>query len=88
MVGARDPHGAKSRGHSGATHRLRMAHGRVLHPLRVGDIVDVAPGVDVSTYTVGTRNDWDIVWTTKDMLYGSDNGPNTAFGPASTSATR
>jgi len=52
-----------------------------------GGTVDVAPGVDVSVYVPGMRNVWGMVWSTRDMLYGADNGPNNTYGPASTSAT-
>jgi N-acetylneuraminic acid mutarotase len=52
-----------------------------------GDRVDVAPGVDVSVYIPGTRNPFDLVWTTLGKLYGSDNGQNANFGDVSTSAT-
>ncbi|MCA1995351.1 MAG: PQQ-dependent sugar dehydrogenase, partial [Coleofasciculus sp. S288] len=52
-----------------------------------GGIVDVAPGIDVSVYSSGFRNPFDIVWTTQGKLYGTDNGPNSGYGAASTSAT-
>ena len=52
-----------------------------------GGNVNVQPGVDVSVYASGFRNPFDIVWTTKGLLYGLDNGPNNIFGAASTSAT-
>jgi len=52
-----------------------------------GGTVDVVPGVDVSVYVPGARNTWGLVWSTRDMLYGADNGPNNTYGPASTSAT-
>jgi N-acetylneuraminic acid mutarotase/glucose/arabinose dehydrogenase len=52
-----------------------------------GDIVEIAPGVDVSVYGHGLRNPFDLVWTTKDRLYSTDNGANTGFGAFSTSAT-
>jgi N-acetylneuraminic acid mutarotase len=52
-----------------------------------GDIVDVAPGVDVSVYVPGLRNCWDIVWSTQEKLYGSDNGADPGYGASSTSAT-
>jgi len=52
-----------------------------------GAIVDVAPGVDVSVFAAGTRNPFDIVWTTRGKLYGTDNGMNANFGDVSTSAT-
>lgn len=49
--------------------------------------VDVAPGSDVSLFSVGHRNTFDLTWTTRSNLYSTDNGPGAAFGPASTSAT-
>ena len=52
-----------------------------------GGIVDVVPDTDVSVYVPGLRNCWDIVWTTREMLYGSDNGADPTFGYSSTSAT-
>ncbi|MCB0323257.1 MAG: IPT/TIG domain-containing protein [Bdellovibrionales bacterium] len=54
---------------------------------RFGDRVDIAPGIDVSVHTAGLRNPYDLVWTTRHLLYGTDNGPNKNYGPASTSAT-
>lgn len=51
-----------------------------------GDIVDVAPGVDVTVFGAGLRNSFDVVFTTWDMVYATDNGPNPGFGPASMSA--
>lgn len=52
-----------------------------------GQEVDVAPGVDISVFTPGLRNVFDIVWSTRGLLYGNENGPNLTFGPFSTSAT-
>jgi N-acetylneuraminic acid mutarotase/glucose/arabinose dehydrogenase len=52
-----------------------------------GDIVDIVPGVDVFVFAPGFRNPFDIVWTTRNRLYGTDNGQNKSFGEASTSAT-
>ena len=52
-----------------------------------GETVDVAPGVDVSVWAPGFRNPFDLVLTTEGRLYNTDNGPNSSFGPASTSAT-
>jgi glucose/arabinose dehydrogenase len=51
-----------------------------------GDRVDVAPGVDVSVFASGMRNPFDIVWTTRGKLYGTDNGMNANFGAVSTGA--
>ncbi|EDX86073.1 Carbohydrate binding module (family 6) [Synechococcus sp. PCC 7335] len=52
-----------------------------------GEIVDVAPGVDVSLYGAGLRNPFDLVWTTQGKLYATDNGANAGLGNVSTSAT-
>ena len=52
-----------------------------------GGSVDVAPGVDVDVFAPGLRNPFDLVLSTNGLLYGTDNGPNTSFGEASTSAT-
>jgi hypothetical protein len=52
-----------------------------------GEVVDVAPGVDVTVLAAGFRNPFDLVQTTEGHLYGTDNGPNAGFGAASTSAT-
>jgi N-acetylneuraminic acid mutarotase/glucose/arabinose dehydrogenase len=49
-----------------------------------GDVVEVAPGVDVSVQAAGLRNSFDLAYTTWGMLYATDNGPNTTWGPAST----
>ena len=49
-----------------------------------GDIVDVAPGVDVSPFGLGLRNPFGMVYTTWGDLYATDNGPNIGFGAAST----
>ncbi|MFH0878989.1 MAG: malectin domain-containing carbohydrate-binding protein [Lentisphaerota bacterium] len=47
----------------------------------------VAPGVDVSVLAPGLRNPFDLILTTRGLLYAADNGPNNGFGPASTSAS-
>ena len=52
-----------------------------------GDIVDVAPDVDVSVYAYGLRNSFDLLLTTEGLLYATDNGANKNFGDVSTSAT-
>ena len=52
-----------------------------------GPLVDVAAGVDVGVFGAGLRNPFDVVWTTKGRLFATDNGPNSSFGEASTSAT-
>ncbi len=52
-----------------------------------GDIVDIEDGVHVQTYSTGLRNAFDAILTTDDRIYATDNGPNSGFGDASTSAT-
>ena len=52
-----------------------------------GGSVDVQSGVDVQVFAHGFRNPWDLVFTTKGFIFNSENGPNTGFGPTSTSAT-
>ncbi len=52
-----------------------------------GDEAKVASGVDVSVYASGIRNPYDVVYTTKGILYATDNGHNKGFGSLSTSAT-
>jgi glucose/arabinose dehydrogenase len=52
-----------------------------------GDRVVLAPGVDVSVFASGLRNAFDLVFTTRGLIYCTDNGPNGGFGPTSTSAT-
>ena len=74
-------------GFNGAVTYVETATGVANNDQVFGDRVDVAPGIDVSVFTPGTRNPWDIVWTTSGKLYGSDNGANANFGAASTSAT-
>ncbi|MBE9080135.1 PQQ-dependent sugar dehydrogenase, partial [Romeria aff. gracilis LEGE 07310] len=44
----------------------------------------VVPGVDVSVYASGFRNPYDLEWTTKGILYATDNGANEEFGDVST----
>ena len=51
-----------------------------------GDVANVAPGVDVSVYATGTRNPFDLVYTTEGLLYATDNGANFNAGDASTGA--
>ena len=52
-----------------------------------GDVAKVVDGVDISVYASGTRNPFDLVFTTENLLYATDNGPNGGFGDVSTSAT-
>ncbi len=48
-----------------------------------GDIVDVVAGVDMTVFGAGQRNPYDLVYTTWDMIYSTDNGPNASFGESS-----
>ncbi len=52
-----------------------------------GEVVSVAPGVDIEVLAAGLRNAFDLVLTTRGRLYATDNGPNFGFGPASTGPT-
>ena len=52
-----------------------------------GGIVDVVPGTDVSVYASGLRNSYDLVYSTKGILYATENDANSGFGDYSTSAT-
>ena len=52
-----------------------------------GNLVRVADGVDVSVYAPGLRNPYDLAFTTSNLLYATDNGPNNSFGAASTGPT-
>ncbi|MHC5212522.1 MAG: Kelch repeat-containing protein [Planctomycetota bacterium] len=54
---------------------------------RFGEDVDVAAGSHVDVHASGLRNPYDLVYTTDRQLYASDNGPNAAYGPASTGLT-
>ncbi len=69
---------------NGNVQYLQRNNGSVNNDQVFGDIVDVAPGVDVEPYIVGLRNAFDIEFTTWGWLYGTDNGANPGFGPAST----
>jgi glucose/arabinose dehydrogenase len=52
-----------------------------------GNVAKVVPGVDVSVYASGLRNPFGAVYTTKGLLYATENGANANFGEISTSAT-
>ena len=71
---------------NGALSYVDTATGQPDNDQVYGDRVDLAPGSDVSVFAPGTRNPFDIVWTTRGKLYGSDNGANANFGDRSTSA--
>ncbi|MEM8501875.1 MAG: malectin domain-containing carbohydrate-binding protein, partial [Cyanobacteria bacterium P01_D01_bin.1] len=51
-----------------------------------GYAANVVPGVDVSVYTSGNRNPFDLVQTTQGKLYSTDNGANFNAGESSTGA--
>jgi glucose/arabinose dehydrogenase len=69
---------------NGAIAYIETATGKPNNDQVFGDRVDVAPGVDVSVFASGMRNPFDIVWTTRGKLYGTDNGMNANFGAIST----
>lgn len=52
-----------------------------------GGTVDPVTDLDIEVFSSGHRNSFDLVWTTKDVLYATDNGPNKSYGVASVSAT-
>lgn len=52
-----------------------------------GDDVEPIRGLDLTVFAPGLRNAFDLVYTTANRIYATDNGPNPSFGPASTSAT-
>jgi hypothetical protein len=72
---------------NGAITYVETATGQTNNDQVYGGVVDVAPGVSVTTYALGFRNPFDLVMTTSGLLYNSDNGPNGSFGLASMSAT-
>ncbi|MDE0903193.1 MAG: malectin domain-containing carbohydrate-binding protein [Planctomycetota bacterium] len=51
-----------------------------------GEISELDGG-DVVVVASGLRNSYDLVLTTKGLLYATDNGPNFGYGPASTGAS-
>lgn len=69
---------------NGAITYVETATGKPNNDQVYGDRVDVAPGVDVSVFAAGMRNPFDIVWTTRGKLYGTDNGMNANFGAVAT----
>ncbi|MCB0358245.1 MAG: IPT/TIG domain-containing protein, partial [Bdellovibrionales bacterium] len=52
-----------------------------------GETVDIAPGVDVVPYFPGFRNPFDVLLTTRNFWFASENGADIGFGDASTSLT-
>lgn len=73
-------------GFAGAVHHVETASGLPNDDQRSGELVDVAPGVDVAVHAAGLRNAYGLLYTTTGKLYATDNGPNVGFGPASTGA--
>jgi len=71
-------------GFNGAIQYLLTASGMPSTDQVQGDVVDVAPGVDVHVFAHGLRNAYDIVYTTQGRVLATDNGPNAGFGAAST----
>ncbi len=71
-------------GFNGAISYVETSSGTPNDDQVFGDIVDVAPGVDVSVFASGFRNTFDLVFTTEECVYATDNGPNVGFGPEST----
>jgi hypothetical protein len=51
---------------------------------RAGHLVRVKAGVDISVFSSGYRNCYDLVLATNGEWYTTDNGPNVGNGPAST----
>ncbi len=68
----------------GSLHYLETATGIQNDDQVFGEVVDLAPGKTVTVHASGIRNAYDLVYTTWRMLYGTDNGPNSGFGRAST----
>jgi len=71
-------------GFNGAVTYVETLTGLPNNDQRFGDLVDLAPGVDVELQAVGLRNAYGLVFTTQGRLYVTDNGPNIGFGAAST----
>jgi len=71
-------------GFNGAVHYVETLTGVPDDDQRFGDLVDVAPGVDIELQAAGLRNAYGLAFTTKGRLYATDNGPNIGFGAAST----
>ncbi len=74
-------------GFNGAVHYVDIAGGAPNDDQRFGESVVVAPGSHVFVHAPGLRNPYDLVYTTSKKLYATDNGPNLAYGPASTGPT-
>lgn len=52
-----------------------------------GLTAELAPGSDVRVFSAGLRNPYDLVYTTRGLLYATDNGPNAGGGAASLGPT-
>ena len=51
-----------------------------------GELSELSGG-DVQLLASGLRNSYDLLLSTKGLLYATDNGPNNGYGPASLGAT-
>ncbi|MFT7463822.1 MAG: glucose/arabinose dehydrogenase, partial [Pseudohongiellaceae bacterium] len=71
-------------GFNGAVTYIETLSGTPNNDQLFGDIVDVAPGVDISVYAPGVRNPFEVLLSTTGRLYAFDNGPNNGNGFAST----
>lgn len=69
---------------NGVIDYLEISNGLVNNDQVFGDQVEVAPGIHVWPYAVGLRNAFDLLYSTDQRLYATDNGPNFGFGAAST----
>lgn len=72
---------------NGAVQYVDRMTGNVNMDQVFGDGVEPIRGLDLYTFAPGLRNAFDLVYTTANRIYATDNGPNPSFGPASTSAT-
>jgi N-acetylneuraminic acid mutarotase/glucose/arabinose dehydrogenase len=71
----------------GEVHYREVLGGLPNDDQRFGDMVEVIPGTHVSVHAPGLRNPYDLVYTTAQLLYATDNGTNLTYGPASTGPT-
>ncbi|HPF41305.1 MAG TPA: malectin domain-containing carbohydrate-binding protein [Phycisphaerae bacterium] len=71
----------------GAVQYIDRTTGAVNMDQVFGNDVDPIDGLDLHVFAPGLRNAYDLVYTTANRIYATDNGPNPSFGPASTSAT-
>lgn len=68
----------------GAVQYVHAATGLPVTDQRLGEQSLLAPGSHVQVLGAGLRNPYDLVYTTRKLLYATDNGPNAGYGPAST----